>query len=326
MRQDINDKYDVVKEKLNANPVIENVTAIAFPPLQFGNSTWDVEWPGKDPQEKILFTTISVDNTYIETMGLEMVEGRSFDAKYVTDTSNFMINQIAAAKMGFTAQEAVNQTITLWDDQKGKIVGVMKDFNYTSSHNEIRPLLLIHNPGWLNYLVVRTNGETIRETITALEEISNEFAPAYPFEYKFVDDDWAEFYDSEARTGKLFNGFAVISIFISCLGLFGLSAFAIQQRTKEIGVRKVLGASLNSIIRLVSKDFLLLVIIAAGIGSPIAWYFMNQWLEDFAFRIELNLFIPVLSTVIVLIIAILTVLYHALKAAGTNPVKALRYE
>ncbi|MEQ9425321.1 MAG: ABC transporter permease [Cyclobacteriaceae bacterium] len=326
MNQNMRGKYDVIKERMKNDPKIENVTAMAFPPLRFGNSTWGVEWPGKDPQDKILFTTISVDNTYIETMGLEMVVGRSFDEQYVTDTSNFMVNEIAAQKMGFTPEEAVNQTITLWDDNVGKIVGVMKDFNYSSSHTEIRPLLLIHDPSWYYYLVVRSTGENIPHAIDALEEISNEFAPDYPFDYKFVDEDWASFYEAEVRTGKLFNGFAIITIFIASLGLFGLSAFTVQQRTKEIGVRKVLGASLSSIINLVSKDFILLVAIAAVIGTPIAWHYMDLWLEDFAFRIEISFLIPLFATGIVLAIALLTVLYHSLRAARTNPVNALRYE
>ena len=326
MDQDIDEKYQVIKEQLASNPVIDEVTAMSFSPLHFGNSTWNVDWQGREPEEKILFTTISVDNSYVETMGLEMVTGRSFSPDFVTDTTNFLINEAAAEKMGFTPEEAVNQPLTLWEDRKGKIVGVMKDYNFSSSHTVIRPLLLIHDPGWFGYLVIRTDGESIPEALSELEKVSNEFAPAYPFDYDFVDEDWAEFYEAETRTAKLFNGFAIISIFIACLGLFGLSAFAIQQRTKEIGVRKVLGASLNSIIQLVSKDFLLLVLIAAAIGSPIAWYFMGQWLEDFAFRIELSWIIPILSTVIVLVIAIGTVLYHALRAARTNPVKALRYE
>ncbi len=325
-QQDMFDKYDVIKTQLKANPSIVNVCAMAFSPLLIGNSTWSVEWPGKAPETKILFTTFSVDKSYTETMGLELVAGRSFDERFQTDTANFMINETSAAKMGFTPEEAVNQTITLWGEQTGKIVGVLKDFNYSSSRSVIHPMLIIHNPGWYNYLVVRASGDQLTEAVGALEDISEEFAPAYPFDYQFVDEDWAQFYEGEGRVARLFNGFAIVSIVIACLGLFGLSAFAIQQRTKEIGVRKVLGASVLSIVRLTSKDFTILVVLAAIIASPVAWILMNKWLEDFAFRIELNWIYPMVSTILVLLIAFLTVFYHAWKAARSNPVDSLHYE
>ncbi len=326
INQDMDEKYDVIKTRLLSNPAIENVAAMAFSPLRIGNSTWGVDWPGKDPETKILFSTFGVDNTYVETLGLEMAAGRSFEARFVTDTSNYMINETAAEKMGFTPEEAVDKTITLWGDRVGKIVGVMKNFNFSSSRTEIRPMLLMHDPGWYSYITVRANGLQLQSAIAAMEEVSNEFAPAYPFEYHFVDEDWASFYSNEDRMGKLFNGFAFISIVIACLGLFGLSAFTIQQRTKEIGVRKVLGASVSSIVKLTSRDFSLLVLIAAILGTPVAWYLMNKWLEDFAFRIEMTALFPAISTVVVLLIAFLTVFYHAYKAARSNPAESLHYE
>ena len=139
LHQDMYDKYDVVKERLKGNPVIQNVTASSFSPLRFGNSTWNVEWTGKDPQTKILFTTTSIDFDYIETMGLELAHGRSYDSRYATDTVNFLVNEVAAIKMGFTPAEAVGQPLTLWGEKKGKIIGVLKDYNYYSFHNAIRP-------------------------------------------------------------------------------------------------------------------------------------------------------------------------------------------
>ncbi|MBV6645433.1 MAG: ABC transporter permease [Cyclobacteriaceae bacterium] len=326
LRDDMDEKFDVIRTELLSNSSILNATATSFPPLRIGNSTWSVEWPGKSPEEKILFSNQSVDHQYVETMGLDLSAGRSFEAKYTTDTSNFLLNETAAKKMGFSPEEAVGQTITLWDRHVGKVVGVLKDFNFSSAHTEIRPMLLMHDLSWYNYLVVRADGSKLKEAINSLQTIQEKFASAYPFEYEFVDKDWAEFYETEQRTGQLFNAFAFISIVISCLGLFGLSAFAIQQRTKEIGVRKVLGASISSIIKLVSRDFALLVMIAAVIGSPIAWYFMDNWLSDFAFRIELSFLIPLLATFLVLMIAFLTIFYHSLKAARNNPVEALRYE
>lgn len=185
---------------------------------------------------------------------------------------------------------------------------------------------MLHDLDWFNYLVVRAQPGKNREAINILQSVYQEFAPAYPFEYDFVDDRWKEFYENEARTAKLFNTFALVAIFISCLGLFGLAAFTIQQRTKEIGVRKVLGASVFSIIKITSREFALLVLLAAIIGSPVAWYLMDLWLDDFAFRVSVTMMIPLISTLIAVLVAVMTVAYHALRASTTNPVKALKYE
>lgn len=326
MHQEMEDKYDVIKNKLMKDPDVKMVTAMSMPPLGFGNSTWGFDWPGKDPQSKILFSNLSIDNTWTETFDIDLAAGRSFNPDFKSDTLHFMVNETGAEAMGFSPEELINQPVTLWGERKGQVIGVFKDFNFTSARNKIRPLLMLHDLDWFNHLVIRAQPGKNNEAINLLESIYREFAPAYPFEYTFVDDRWNEFYENEARTARLFNTFAIVAIFISCLGLFGLAAFSIQQRTKEIGVRKVLGASVFSIIRITTREFALMVILAAFIGSPMAWYLMEMWLEDFAFRIDVTFAIPIITTLIAIVVAIATVSYHALKASSTNPVHALKYE
>ncbi|CAD5252757.1 MULTISPECIES: ABC transporter permease [unclassified Imperialibacter] len=326
MQENMAEKYDLIQDQLLKDPSILSVSESSFSPLSIGNSTWGLDWPGKDPQERILFSNFAIDGSYIETMGLTLVGGRTFDKTMATDTANIIINESAARKMGFEPLEAVDQPITVWGERKGHIIGVVKDYNYSSSHSVIRPMFMMFEKDWCSYIIVRAKPQQYTAAIDALNSVHTTYAPAYPFEYRFLDVDWAEFYENEERTGQLFQGFAWLSIFISCLGLFGLAAFAIQQRTKEIGVRKVLGASTSSIITLTVKDFALLVIIAAVIGSPLAWYLMDQWLTDFAFHVNISVMVPLAAMLLALFIAVVTVGFHSIRAARTNPVDALRYE
>lgn len=326
MQENMREKYDLIKEQLLADPSIISVTESNFEPFSIGNSTWGLDWPGKDPQERILFNNFAVDESYIETMGLSFVGGRSFDKTMATDTANIIINEAAARKMGYAPIDALDQPITLWGERKGHIIGVIKDYNFSSAHSEINPMFMMFEKKWCNHIIVRAKQQQYTGAIDALNGVYATYAPAYPFEYRFLDVDWGEFYESEAQTGQLFLAFAWLSIFISCLGLFGLAAFAIQQRTKEIGVRKVLGASTSSIITLTVKDFALLVVIAAVVGTPLAWYLMDQWLSDFAFRIDISVLVPLGAMLLALAIAVVTVGYHSIRAARTNPVEALRYE
>ncbi len=326
MQENMREKYDLIKEQLLADPSILSVTESNFEPFSIGNSTWGLDWPGKDPQERILFNNFAVDESYIETLGLSFVGGRSFDKTMATDTANIIINEAAARKMGLEPIEALDQPITVWGERKGHVVGVIKDYNFSSAHSEIRPMFMMFEKEWCNHIIIRAKQQQYTGAIDALNAIYTTYAPAYPFEYRFLDADWGEFYESEEQTGQLFQGFAWLSIFISCLGLFGLAAFAIQQRTKEIGVRKVLGASTSSIITLTVKDFALLVVIAALIGSPVAWYLMDQWLTDFAFHINISVLVPLAAMLLALVIAVVTVGFHSIRAARTNPVDALRYE
>ncbi len=226
--------------------------------------------------------------------------------------------------LGYEADEAIGKSFTLWGN-KGMIVGVVKDFNFKPIHQPIEPMILRYQQGYGN-LVVRTNPGQLQAAITDLEQVWQKLNPGYPFAYDFVDQDLANLYQAEQRMGVIFNAFALLAIFISCLGLYGLAAFTAEQRTKEIGVRKVLGASVSSIMGLLSKDFLKLVGIAIVIAVPLAWYGMNQWLADYAYRIDLDWRIFLAAGLIAIVVALLTVSWQAVKAALMNPVKSLRSE
>ncbi len=226
--------------------------------------------------------------------------------------------------MGITADAAIGKSLSL-RDQKGTIIGVVKDFHFKPIQQPIEPLILRLNT-WGGFVVVRTKPGSTQATIQALEKICGQLNPAYPFAYNFLDQDLANLYQAEKRMGSLFNVFAGLAIFISCLGLYGLSAFVAERRTKEISIRKVLGASVPGLVGLLSKDFLKLVFIAFLIATPLAWYVMNQWLEGFAYHIDLAPWMFALAGFLALLIALLTVSYQAIKAATANPVKSLRNE
>jgi putative ABC transport system permease protein len=324
MDGDVQSKYETVKQRLLSSPGIESVTASGQLPIGIGNSTSGVTWEGKDPEAQILFTNLNVDLNFIQTMKMEMVEGRPFERDRIADTSNYIVNQKAADKFGFKNSVA-GQDLTMWG-KKGKIVGVVKDFNFGSLHNPIEPLIMHVVLKQQTCLLVRTKEGQSVEALRSTEKIWKEYAAGYPFKYSFLNQDWEGFYKSEGQQGQLFNTLAVLSIFISCLGLFGLSAFSAERRTKELGVRKVLGASTSGLVNLMNREFTLLVIIAAFIGCPAGYYFMNRWLAGYAFHVQVGVVTVIGSAVACLAISIFTVTYHSLKVSRTNPTTALRYE
>jgi putative ABC transport system permease protein len=324
MEGDVSKNYETFRNRLSALPGIENVTASSQLPIDIGNSTSGVQWEGKDPDARILFTNLNVDYNFIQSMKMEMAEGRPFDMSLITDSSNYIVNEKAAEKFGFKNGTA-GQDLTFWEE-KGKIVGVVKDFNFGSLHNPIEPLIMYINNQSLNCVLVRAKANETEAALRSTEKLWKEYAPGYPFKYSFLNQDWENFYKSEAQRGKVFNTLAVLSIFISCLGLFGLSAFSAERRTKELGIRKVLGASVPGLVQLMNKEFATLVIIAACFGCPAGWYLMTKWLESFAYHIDVGYITLLIASVVCLMIAILTVTYHSLRVAVNDPVKSLRYE
>jgi putative ABC transport system permease protein len=324
METDVREKFETFRTELLSKPGIEAVTASSQLPIDIGNSTTSVQWEGKNPEDRILFSNLSVDYDFIETMKMEIVEGRGFQRDFITDTSGYILNQKAAEKMGFT-QGTAGQDLTMWG-RKGKIVGVVKDFNFGSLHNPIDPLILRVADSDLYCMLVRAKENESAEALRSAEALWKEFAPAYPFRYAFLNHDWEEFYKAEAQRGKVFNTMAILSIFISCLGLFGLSAFSAERRTKELGIRKALGASVPGLMTLMTREFTVLVMIASCIGCPLGWYLMTEWLGHYAYHIEVGYATLVLAAAVCLVIALLTVSYHSLKVASTSPVKSLRYE
>jgi putative ABC transport system permease protein len=271
---------------------------------------------------------VAADQDFLTTYGVKIVAGRNFSRDYGTDTSSFLLNEAAVRALGFTRNEdAIGKNI-IYGGQKGQVIGVINDFHFESMHQKIIPLLLLMPTTQNSYgrISIKIAGNNLQAALATVEKTWNRFLPDAPFEYTFLDENFDKLYKSEQRQGNIFTAFAFIAIFIACLGLFGLSAFAITQRIKEIGIRKVLGASTGSIVSLLSKDFLKLVIIAAAIAFPVAWYAMNNWLQDFAYRTSIQWWIFLVALVIAGFVALATISIQAVKAALANPVKNLRTE
>ena len=272
---------------------------------------------------------VVADENFIPTYGIKIVAGRNFSKDYGMDTSSFLINETAVKALELKSNEDAIGKQFQYGMQKGTIAGVFNDFNFESLHQRIIPLVLFESRADdgsdYNNISIKTYGN-VSGALAQIEKTWKKYLPEIPYEYKFLDDRYAKLYESENRQSSIFTIFSCIAIFIACLGLFGLSAFTITQRVKEIGVRKVLGASTGSIVKLISKDFLLLVVIAAVIAFPVAWYAMDHWLQDFAYRINIDWWVFVLAGIIALVIAFVTISFQAIKAARANPVKSLRTE
>lgn len=324
MKGDMQKHGDAIRDELMKDPSIEVASLSSANPIDFGNSTSGLVWEGKTPDQKILFSNFSVDYNFIQSLGMTMKMGRSFQQGITTDTSNFIINEATAKAMGF--ENPIDQPLTLWEKRKGKIIGVVKDFHFQSVHAKVDPLFMLYDPSWFEVIFVRYKDGQLSNALKAMEKINKQYAAAYPFESNLLNDDWDNLYKTEDRFGKLFNYFSTLSIIISCLGLFGLSAYSAAQRTKELGVRKVMGASVVGLIRLMAKEFTLLVLVAALVGCPLGWYTMHWWLKSYAYHIDISVFTLVIAALICLAVSILTVSYHSAKAAMINPVKSLRYE
>ncbi len=274
---------------------------------------------------------LAADYDFIPTYGIQVVAGRNFSRAYGMDTTNFILNEASISAIGWKSpQDAVGKDFQ-YGGRNGHVIGVIKDFHFESLRQKIVPIVLVNPPvspadSRFNNLSIKVAGNNIPSALASVEKIWKKYLPEIPYQYSFLDEKFTELYQSEQRQGIIFTVFACIAIFIACLGLFGLSAFAITQRVKEIGVRKVLGANVSSIVGLLSKDFLKLVLIAAIIAFPVAWYAMTHWLEDFAYRINIRWWVFLLSAVLALFVALATVSFQAIKAALANPVKSLRME
>jgi putative ABC transport system permease protein len=274
---------------------------------------------------------VAADYDFIPTYGVHVVAGRNFSRAYGLDTTNFILNEAAIKAIGWkTAHEAVGKDFQ-YGSRKGHIIGVIADFHFESLHQKIVPIVLANPPtsatdSRFNNLSVKVAAKNIPGALASVEKVWKKYLPEFPYRYTFLDEKFNKLYESEQRQGTIFTVFACIAIFIACLGLFGLSAFSITQRVKEIGVRKVLGANVSSIVALLSKDFLKLVLIAAVIAFPVAWYAMTHWLRDFAYRINIHWWVFVLAAILASVVALVTVSFQAIKAAVANPVKSLRTE
>jgi putative ABC transport system permease protein len=272
---------------------------------------------------------VESDQDFISTFSISMLAGRYFSRDYGTDTAGFVINASSVSALGWkNPADAVGQEIR-YGNQRGRIIGVINDFHFESMHQAIVPMIMVMFPperNSFNVLSIKIAGDDIQSALANLGATWKKHFPETPLEYTFLDDNFDKLYESEQRQANLFRSFACIAIFIACLGLFGLSAFAISQRIKEIGIRKVLGANVSGIVGLLSKDFLVLVGISAVLAFPVAWWAMNNWLRDFAYRINIQWWVFVAAGLTAALIAFLTVSFQAVKAGLSNPVKALRTE
>ena len=324
MNKELQEKYSTLKSELMNISEISSVTASHSRPTGFSNSSSNFSWDGKNPEDDLIFVYETVAHDYITTIGAELLEGRDFSVEHPADTANFIINESAAQLMNLQAP-IVGQGLRAWG-KNGQIVGVVKDFHFTSLKEPVEPLVLIMSNPFVWTLYARINSGQMIESIKKVEKICKTHSSTYPFEYEFADAAYNKLYKNEAIVSHLSSIFAFLAVFISCLGLFGLATFTTERRTKEIGIRRVLGASVSGIVGLLSKDFLQPVLIALVLGSPFAWYFMKAWLSDFAYHIQIEWWVFALTGFMAIGIAFLTVSFQSIKAALANPVESLRSE
>ncbi len=321
-------KYKTLKNELSQNPnILEMATATCLPFGRMGDEFGHLDWEGKDPEYQVAMNHMAVDPHFLGTFQLEMIKGRFLSDEFPSDSQDFILNEAAVKATGLDSP--VGKRFRLLD-KTGKIIGVIKDFHFAPLRNEIRPLILHLMPYqyWMyrNYVFVRIRADNISQTIASIEKMWDRAIPEYPFEFQFLDDTIDAMYRSEQRLEMILRIFTFLAISISCFGLFGLISFSATQRTKEIGIRKVLGASMGSVVRLLSREFVMLVVLANIIAWPVAYFVMTRWLKSFAYRTEIGFVTFLFSGLAALVIALLTVCFQSIKAASANPVNSLRYE
>jgi len=318
-------KLAILKKELISKPDILSVTRLFYNyenPLNIEGPSGGYNWSGKKAGDDVLFYNISADEDYAKTFQLELKEGRYFSSDFLTDKSAIVINEEAAKILGF--QDPVGEVITAAGGSKLNIIGVVKDFHFKSLHTKIGPLIM--RIGDANNFFIKMRSENISSTIESIKKTYNSFKPDIPMDFHFLENDFDKLYRSEQRMSKILSYFSVLAIIISCLGLIGLSSFLTVCRTKETGIRKINGAKASEIFSLLSGEYIIWVIISIIFACPVAWYAMHKWLQHFAYRISIEGWFFALAGVIALLIALLTVSWQSYRAAGKNPVEALRYE
>lgn len=320
-------EMQVFKNKLLSNPNIYNVsTSNNVPGSGSYMDVFLVE--GKEKMEEQLISYIQIDYNFIDLMGMKIIKGRNFNKKFGTDLEQgVIINWKTAQKLGWN-ENALGKEIhqRSYETNVYKVIGVVEDFNFSSLREEIGPIIFILEKRPEDLLTIRMNPKNKEKTISYIDDLWHKMNPNEPFKYDYLEDMINELYESDDQLQSIIGYFAILSIFISLLGLFGLSSFITEQFSKNIGIRKLLGASVRSIVYLLSKDFLRLIFIAFIIATPVAWLAMNNWLENFAYRINIQIFWFILTGFVVLLIAQLTVIAQTIKTALTNPVDVIKYE
>ncbi len=320
LRQD----YNTIKDILLKDPNIEAVTTSRVLPVYACPSMTLRNWEGKEDDRTMTLHFIGVGFDFLKTMKIEMVEGRAFSEEYASDTINsIIVNEEAVRQIGF--EDPIGKSVTIFGET-AYIVGVMKDFNFNNVKNKIAPLMLHIAPDQARLSFIRLNPLYSQETLKYIENTWKSFEPDFEFNYQFMDERLDNLYRAEQRSNTLINYFTIFAIFISCLGIFGLASFMAEQKTKEIGIRKVMGASVSTIVRIFSVEFMKLVIIGNIIACPIAYYAMNKWLQGFAYHTEILWWMFALGAVLSVVVVVITIAYQSYKAATKNPAESLRYE
>jgi len=324
-QKEIAEHYEAIRNELKNSGAVEEMTGCQSPLTAVWNTNGGFDWEGKDPNMAVDFPNNAVAYEFGKTVNWKIKEGRDFSKDFATDSAAFVINESAAKFFNF--QNPVGKVLK-WNQKPYTIIGIISDIMQESPFYPVRPTLY-HIEADTNMwnLVLRLNPkQNAKQSLSKIEQTWKKFVPAVPFEYKFVDEEFGSKFRDEERIGKLASYFAVLAIFISCLGLFGMASFVAEQRTKEIGIRKVLGASIANLWRLLSIEFFVLVLVSCIIAAPIAWYYLHNWLINYDYRIEITWQVFVLAAFVALIITLLTVSFQAIKAAISNPVKSLRTE
>ncbi len=327
LRNELHEKAGLFKSDLQRQASIAGVTVASNGLVDLGNSTLTFNWEGQAPGAQLLITHLNADPDFLGVAGMKLAAGRNFDARIATDTSTaYLINETAARSMGWTPAEALGKKIKFWD-REGSVIGVVQDFHFRPLTAAIEPFLFHYWPNaYYSHLIVKTTPGQTRQALAAIERFHKKHEHLTALQYEFVDDALENQYRAQQRTGRVVLYFSALAIFVSCLGLLGLATFTAEQRTKEIGIRKVLGASVTSIVTLLSKDFLKLVLVAFVIASPVAWYAAHRWLQDFAYKTDVQWWMFAGAGLLAVGIALSTVSYQAIKAALVKPVKSLRTE
>lgn len=324
MQGDIEKNYLSIRTELLEKGIAKNISKTSSPITESWSNTWGWEWRGKRKDDKTIINDFTSDGNFVATTGMKIVEGRDIDLKlHPGDSTSAVINEAAAKVMGL--KHPVGEIVKNGEDYT--IVGVVKDFIMESPYSPVTPIVIRGPKGWFNVIHIKLNSnKSTAQNMADMEKVFKKYNPEYPFEAHFTDTEYAQKFDDEKLTATLAALFGGLTILIACLGLFGLATYMAENRIKEIGVRKVLGASVASITGLLSKDFLILVLIAIAFATPVAWYFMHQWLKDYDYRTPIHWWVFALAGLAAIVVSLLTVSYQAIKAAVSNPTKSLRSE
>lgn len=315
--------FDIYRGELEKLPEVQSVTRSTHSFLGRNSNTGSISWEGKDPDFTALFEIMRVDYDFVETMGLKLIHGEDYSEDRVTDSIGKAIINRRAYEL--ITQDNPNATSFTWDGEI-QILGVVEDFHFQSFHQGMEPVIIFLDPAFAAKAFIKVSPENIRETLAEIQKVTESFEPLFPFQYSFMDENYARMYDEDVRIRELAKYFSILTILISCLGLLGLSAHIAEQKTKEIGIRKVLGATTFSILHVINKEFIAIVFISILVGSGLAYWAMQEWLSGYAFRIEFEWWFIPLAAAVILSIAYLTVTLQALKAASINPSTTLKSE